>query len=122
MVSSKDWEPLLPKPRDLAADHKWHVFISYSSDSVPVIDLYDALTARGYKVLHEKHKAWSEDAEKRCATAVLVKPSATVAPDWYDKRRSGFEQRTKANPGFRFACWDTALLPLGSSLLKLLCE
>src|SRR5271166_4605331 len=121
MVSSKDWEALLPKPWDLAADQQWHVFISYSSDSVPVIDLYDALTARGYKVQHEKHKAWSSNAEKQCAAAVLVKPSATVDPNWYEARRDGFEQRAKENPGFRFACWDTALLPLGSSLLKLLC-
>src|SRR5271165_970496 len=103
MVSSKDWEPLLPKPRDLAADHKWHVFISYSSDSVPVIDLYDALAARGYKVLHEKHKAWSKDAEKQCATAVLVKPSATVDPNWHEARRSWFEQRAQKPSGFRFA-------------------
>jgi hypothetical protein len=51
MALSDQWLRLAPKPRSLARDEKWHVFLSYRSvNRIWVLTLFDVLRQQGFDV------------------------------------------------------------------------
>ena len=120
MVSSEQWLETLPKPWELGPGLEWHVFISYRSDVVRVIDLCDALRSRGYRVLHEKHEDATADALTRSSSAILVWSSKVADSQWCAEQLSKLTQRAEAEPRFHHMCLDLKKAPPGPQGTKLL--
>ena len=121
MVGSKEWGDALGKPWELGGVLRWHVFIGYSSDSVAVIELYDALTALGYGVLHARHSQATQETFNRSDCAVEVQAGAGADPGWIAR----WNDWVKGRAGLRrvpVKVKDWTNGPTGINLLKLVCE
>ena len=93
----------LPGPWDIGG-LEWDIFITYKSDVLRAIDLYDVLVDRGYKVLDARHADATPDAIERCAGAILI--SAPKDAAWTETQMKVFEERVKAPAPFRFVKLD----------------
>jgi tetratricopeptide (TPR) repeat protein len=86
------WLLNLPDPKEFG-DSKWHIFISYKTDVPRVIDLYDLLALRGYRVLHERHTAATADAYKESAHTILI--SAPKRSKWRKIQSAALDEWAK---------------------------
>src|SRR5215510_1945812 len=111
MPIPQEWLRFAPKPRELAGDEKWNVFLSYRSVNRPwVLGLYDILIELGHKVFLDQYvlKPSDElitelqDALEKSQTGVLIWSSTTQDSDWVRKEYNTLERKATENKGFIF--------------------
>lgn len=106
-----EWLGLAPKPRPLAGDQKWHVFLSYRSVHRPwVIQLYDVLRHLGYEVFLDQYVLTPanslvgslEEGLAKSATGILVWSNAAEDSKWCQKEYTTMQSRELNDEGFRY--------------------
>jgi tetratricopeptide (TPR) repeat protein len=86
----KGWLRDLPNSWNLPAGQNLHVYIVFQTDVARVIDLYDTLLCRGYRVLHSKHSAAGSKTIEESAGVILV--LAPNDPAWCDEQQKRLQQ------------------------------
>jgi tetratricopeptide (TPR) repeat protein len=117
-----DWTALAPKPADLPAGMKYHVFISYRSvERRWVLALYDILSGLGYKVFLDQYVLTAadqlslslSDALDASQSAILVWSNNSEDSAWCKAEAGVLINRQNAGQGFYYvvAKVDAAPLP-----------
>jgi TIR domain-containing protein len=111
MAELKDWLALAPKPPQLAADNRWHVFLSYRSvERSWVLSLYDTLTQLGYRTFMDQFVldaasglAGSLERNLEASQAgVLVWSPRNEDSDWCRHEYESFVNMEGAGKSFRY--------------------
>jgi hypothetical protein len=119
---AQEWLRYAPKPRQLSANEKWNVFLSYRSvNRAWVLNLYDLLQELGHAVfLHQVALKAGEpliDALQKALQAsqagVLIWSSASDS-EWVSREYQTLEKSAAVNKGFQFVPLrlDRSPLPL----------
>jgi hypothetical protein len=111
MAVREDWLRLAPKPRPLAGDDKWNVFLSYRSvNRIWVLNLYDVLHQQGFQVFLDQVVLAGgaelirtlEDGLDRSQAGILVWSSASADSDWVRREYETMEDQSTDKKGFCF--------------------
>jgi hypothetical protein len=111
MAIAQEWLRYAPKPRQLSANEKWNVFLSYRSvNRAWVLNLYDLLQELGHAVFLDQValKAGEPiiDALQKALQAsqagVLIWSSASGDSEWVSKEYQTLEKLAGGNKGFQF--------------------
>lgn len=111
MPLSDQWLRLAPKPRPLARNERWHVFLSYRSvNRVWVLNLYDVLQQQGFKVFLDQFVLVGgdelisvlEDGLEQSQAGILVWSSKTRDSDWVRREYQTLERQATGRGAFRF--------------------
>ncbi len=111
MAVPTEWVKFAPPPRQLAAEDKWHVFLSYRSADRPwVLNLYDVLREHGLEVFLDQvvlkigdHLVEQlEQGLSASMAGVLVWSNATRDSAWVRREYQVLESQAGAKRGFQF--------------------
>lgn len=111
MAPADQWLRLAPRPRPLANDEKWHVFLSYRSvNRTWVLNLYDVLHQQGFEVFLDQVVLAGgdelisvlEDGLRQSQAGVLVWSSSTAESDWVRREYQVLERQADDREGFCF--------------------
>jgi hypothetical protein len=112
MPLPKEWVQFSPDPRPLAGGDTWHVFLSYRSvNRAWVLNLYDVLTERGYKVFldqlvlkpGDELNDQLETALRASQSGVLIWSAKAKDSNWVkNKEYPALERLADKKPGFVF--------------------
>src|SRR3954471_4658380 len=111
MPIAAEWLKHAPKPRELGADDKWNVFLSYRSVNRPwVLNLYDVLREQGHKVFLDQVVLKAGDrlikglqaALETSQAGVLIWSDKTGDSDWVQREYETMETLASAKAGDQF--------------------
>jgi tetratricopeptide (TPR) repeat protein len=106
-----EWLKFAPKPRPLAGDDQWNVFLSYRSvNRTWVLNLYDVLCEIGHKVFLDQRVIRAgeelsqrlEEALEKSQAGVLIWSSATRDSDWVRREYGVLERQATEKKEFCF--------------------
>src|SRR4051794_20240444 len=123
MPIAAEWLKYAPKPRELGANDKWNVFLSYRSVNRPwVLNLYDVPRELGHRVFLDQCVLKPGDPLMRSLQAglagsqagVLIWSAATADSEWVQREYEVLERFATEKPGFHFVPvrLDRSPLPL----------
>jgi hypothetical protein len=107
----KEWLALAPKPPELSAANRWHVFLSYRSvERSWVLSLYDTLTQLGYRTFMDQFvldaaSGLAGSLQQNLAASqsgVLVWSPRSEDSDWCQREYDAFVTMEGTGKSFRY--------------------
>ena len=111
MGYADEWLRFAPKPRDLKAPQKYHVFLSYRSvNRIWVLNLYDVLRLQGFEVFLDQVRLTGgdelirklEEGLAQSQAGILIWSSASADSSWVIREYQTLERQADEQKSFRF--------------------